>query len=67
MTFDQALKSAQVRGRFIRREAWSMGRPSIVLDGGAWFDAFGRPYSFDHSDEAAAREAQDWIVLGDPT
>jgi hypothetical protein len=69
MNFDEALRRAQLSGRFVRREAWSMSRASIIydLDVLGWFDAFGRPYTPDHSDTAAMRDAQDWIIVGDPT
>ena len=63
MNFEEALKKAQATGRFLRRDAWSMSRPSIILEHGKWLDAHGRPFVWSHSDLSAQENADDWMVV----
>lgn len=64
MSYEEAFKKAQAEGKFLRRDAWSMGRPSIIFENGQWLDAYGRPFVWSNADLNAQRDADDWMVLG---
>lgn len=69
MNFREAFKRAMAEKKYLRRDAWSMGRPSIILDADLceWFDAFGRPFVWSNMDLNAREDADDWMVVGAPT
>lgn len=67
MSYEDALKKALAEKKYLRREGWSMGRPSIIYDQDLreWFDAYGRPFIWSNSDMNARETADDWMVIGE--
>lgn len=67
MNYKEALKKARAEKKYLRRDAWSMGRASIIFDEdlAQWFDAYGRPFTWTNADLNAREDADDWMVVGD--
>jgi len=66
MNFDAAWGKAIAEKRYLRRDAWSMGRASIIfdVDSNSWMDAYGRPFVWSNLDQDARLNADDWLVVG---